>query len=450
VVIVNPLMGQCPEYDLQAPRLADVELHIFVEKDNITGIFNYVYSLKNGVANIGCIRRLEIDLTYPPNSIELSKDGLIDYPRYIDRVKKEGIIPVGIPKLPGFKGFKIAWFAGFGVSKRVDWASADIKFDLERGTQLDSIIMTSHGLPGLRAFIVSPKYNPMPPVIVTPENEDSVRANVPWSYEEEMQFQYLLDSIKYRGITIGPTSPPHPFIPLNFLDTLASYTTQSRSLGWIKDQATANKYLNYFATAKDSLQHNKVDTARGFLRQVLKEVDIDSTNNLTSEAYALIRYNTEYLLEHILDQNVTLTLGAGWSMVSVPLLQSNYDADAVFPGKLGAMFGCNMIIQDYEEAENLECGLGYWVFYRNPATINISGPIPETVSATATQVGWVMLGSRHRLVQVSSLVLSNGAEVLGSAFRYSDKRGDYEETMVINPGEAVWIYVTKACTITIP
>jgi len=34
----------------------------------------------------------------------------------------------------------------------------------------------------------------------------------------------------------------------------------------------------------------------------LRDVDIDSTDNLTSEAYALLRYNTEYLLEQIPEQ----------------------------------------------------------------------------------------------------------------------------------------------------
>jgi hypothetical protein len=100
--------------------------------------------------------------------------------------------------------------------------------------------------------------------------------------------------------TISPADPPNPFVPLNFLDTLASYTTQSRILGWIKDQATADKYLGYFSSAKASLQQNNIVSARATLQQVLQDVNADSTNNITSEAYALIRYNTEYLLAQLL------------------------------------------------------------------------------------------------------------------------------------------------------
>lgn len=103
----------------------------------------------------------------------------------------------------------------------------------------------------------------------------------------------------FHGKTIGPADPPSPFDPQDYLDTLTAYTTHSRSLGWIKDQATANKYSGYFTSAKTSLEQNNTAAARSVLEQVLQQVDIDSTNSLTSEAYALIRYNTEYLLTQL-------------------------------------------------------------------------------------------------------------------------------------------------------
>jgi hypothetical protein len=103
----------------------------------------------------------------------------------------------------------------------------------------------------------------------------------------------------FRGLTIGPSHPPKPFIPLRFLDTLSGYINRSRSFGWIKDQPIANKYLDYFESAKNKLQNNNIGSARTTLQQILQDVNVDSTANLTSEAYALIRYNTEYLLEKL-------------------------------------------------------------------------------------------------------------------------------------------------------
>jgi hypothetical protein len=99
--------------------------------------------------------------------------------------------------------------------------------------------------------------------------------------------------------TIGPMTPPTPFNVLTFLDTLASYTTRSRSLGWIEDQTTADKYLSYFSSARAKLVQGDSVGARTPLQQVLRDVDVDSSSTLTSEAYALLRYNTEYLLNQL-------------------------------------------------------------------------------------------------------------------------------------------------------
>ena len=112
-------------------------------------------------------------------------------------------------------------------------------------------------------------------------------------------FQNDFFNNSFIGYTLGPVDSPSPFVPLDFLDTLSNYTVQSRSLGWIRGQATAGKYLGYFTSAKIGLQQNNVSSARSTLQQVLQDVNADSTSNLTSEAYALIRYNTEYLLAQL-------------------------------------------------------------------------------------------------------------------------------------------------------
>lgn len=101
------------------------------------------------------------------------------------------------------------------------------------------------------------------------------------------------------GFTIGPSNVPLPFFPLEFLDSLINYNQRSSEIGWILNQTTADKYDGLFNTAKVQLQQNNNNAARTTLQTVLQEVDIDSTANLTSEAYALLRYNTEYLLEQI-------------------------------------------------------------------------------------------------------------------------------------------------------
>jgi enterochelin esterase-like enzyme len=147
--------------------------------------------------------------------------------------------------------------------------------------------------------------------------------------------------------------------------------------------------------------------------------------------------------------HITFEMSAGWHLVSVPSLQSNYSADVLFPGKYGNMFAYNMTLQDYIPTSTLTNGRGYWVFYQVPDTFTTSGLIMDPLTITSSQGGWVIIGSRETDIPLSSLILSDGI-ILGSGFRYNIITCDYEETTVIRAGEGVWIYITKPCTITIP
>ncbi|MDI6804810.1 MAG: hypothetical protein QME58_13400 [Bacteroidota bacterium] len=117
---------------------------------------------------------------------------------------------------------------------------------------------------------------------------------------------YTLENLLYdittnstSGITIGPMIVNLPFDGLNFLDTLNSYTTQSRTLGWITEQSTAEKYTTLFDSAKSQLQRNAIRATRATLDTVLANANRDSSGYLSSEAYALIYFNTEYLLNQL-------------------------------------------------------------------------------------------------------------------------------------------------------
>jgi hypothetical protein len=99
--------------------------------------------------------------------------------------------------------------------------------------------------------------------------------------------------------TIGPADPPTPFNAPNFLDTIKTYINQSRSLGWITNDPTANKYTAYIDSARSNLQANNRDVTKAKLDMVLQNVDADSGSTLSSEAYALLRFNTEYVLNKL-------------------------------------------------------------------------------------------------------------------------------------------------------
>ncbi len=105
----------------------------------------------------------------------------------------------------------------------------------------------------------------------------------------------------FSNKTITPYSPPFPFIPSDFLDTLNTYTDSSHALDWIETEETKNKYNTYFNNAKTFLEQTDSASARAELELVLNDCNADSSTVLSSEAYALLYFNTEYLIEQLPD-----------------------------------------------------------------------------------------------------------------------------------------------------
>jgi hypothetical protein len=118
--------------------------------------------------------------------------------------------------------------------------------------------------------------------------------------QHQIFIQNLYDN-SVSGKTVVPIKIPHPLIPLDFLDSLKNYNSQSYGLGWVQTQETRDKYNNYFTNAKNYLNQNNTAATKSELQLVLNECNTDSSTVLTSEAYALLYFNTEYLIEQIPD-----------------------------------------------------------------------------------------------------------------------------------------------------
>ncbi|MEW6062527.1 MAG: hypothetical protein AB1600_11370, partial [Bacteroidota bacterium] len=127
------------------------------------------------------------------------------------------------------------------------------------------------------------------------------------------------------GKTVGPVLTPTPFVALNFLDTLISYKHQAFALGWLRDkkdddhdedeQAEDGIIKNLdkrIDKAKKALMKGDSVKARKELEKLVKKVEKlyeksqeaekkkhNSDIVMTSEAYALLKYNAEYLIERL-------------------------------------------------------------------------------------------------------------------------------------------------------
>jgi hypothetical protein len=172
------------------------------------------------------------------------------------------------------------WAGGFFTHDSIySWWSSDSVTAISPGSSLSGFTLKSFGLPYIT---VSYSWYYMEPDSGEPEREPTS------IYVDAMVME-----------TIAPKAAPFPFDALVFLDTIKSYIDRSHVLAWIKDQTTADKYATYLSSARAKLVQGDSVGARTVLQQVLHDVDIDSTANLTSEADALVRYNTEYLLDRL-------------------------------------------------------------------------------------------------------------------------------------------------------
>ena len=305
LIFVQLTSAQCPQYDLAPPKLRNVVVKGVAARNANSTMFTYSYSLSNGATSTGCINGIDIDISMPRNSLEMSNAGLTDYPRYIDRSPLRfdttvHVVAVGIPTLPSMNGLTSVWFVNFTLDGTVGWFRSIPEYRLQPGSEVQGLIITSHGLPTIRRFVVTPSYNPKPRTEITPKNEDSLYLNAPRTTEEEDSAQTaVLESIRVRGWTIGPTALPVDFDAPVWLDTLISYKHQALALGWIDNQGVANSLDQKLDNAKSQLQKGDTTAAKNTLRALVNEVEAQNGKHLTSEAFALLKYNAEYLISKL-------------------------------------------------------------------------------------------------------------------------------------------------------
>jgi tetratricopeptide (TPR) repeat protein len=228
-----------------------------IEYINDSGKYLFKYSIYNGL-----------------NSIQKVKSVLIEFGENIEIIDKSI-----------HKWFGIRYTDGENPINKYSWLGNQ---GLEPTWSKGGFILSSEGLPGIGGAYFQGKtgFPSFPPGMSY--ELDSIYGEL-----DKFPTNYVMRQ------TVVPVAIPTPFYNTNFTDTLTSYTSRSRSYGWITTQPIADKYAGYFTTAKTQLNSGNNSGAWQTLKFVLRDADIDSASALSSEAYALIRYNTEYLLSKI-------------------------------------------------------------------------------------------------------------------------------------------------------
>ena len=111
----------------------------------------------------------------------------------------------------------------------------------------------------------------------------------------------------FKGKTVGPKPPPATFVALEFLNYLITLVHDSRQQGWITRDGAKTSLLAKLTNAKRKLEAGETKVAKNMLKAFLNEVDATSCQEfdcpgnkpLTSEAYALLFFNGQFLWERL-------------------------------------------------------------------------------------------------------------------------------------------------------
>jgi hypothetical protein len=111
----------------------------------------------------------------------------------------------------------------------------------------------------------------------------------------------------FKGKTIGPKTPPEPFVTIDFLNYLIALLHDTRRQGWITRDSIHLSMLSKLREAKRRLEANDPAGANNTVKAFLGEVagasceDFNCRGNLpaSTEAYALLYFNGKYLSDRL-------------------------------------------------------------------------------------------------------------------------------------------------------
>jgi len=133
----------------------------------------------------------------------------------------------------------------------------------------------------------------------------------------------------------------------------------------------------------------------------------------------------------------TISVGARWNLVSVPLRVVNYSTSALFPTAISEAYSFQ---GGYQQADTLKNAVGYWLKFANSQQINLFGDTIYTDSAEVVE-GWNLIGSISTPLPVSQIVSVPPGIVTSQFYGYE---GGYLTKSVIMPGKGYWVKVSAS------
>jgi hypothetical protein len=255
-------------------------------------IFAYSFTVSNPSSNTGSVWLFGIEIQKPSGGVVLSGDGLVNDSGYFvntsQQILKESgdaLIPVGLQTPPN-------WDSGLSQAGRADWTASDAAYFIRPGASSGGFQLSSRGLPGIRTATVQAYLDVDTLPIAPPANAADIGR-----YAADLAA--LQSKATVKVVTIGPTAPPITFNAPNFLATIISYKEQAFQHGWIRGNGIGISLDAKLNASSASLARDDNKTAANVLNALLNEVDAQAGKQLSPEAAALLKFNTQYLISKI-------------------------------------------------------------------------------------------------------------------------------------------------------
>lgn len=300
-------------YGQNFPKIKSVDIKCRVHSTPSNGLFFYNYKIKNDISSTGNLFEFDINISSANYKVTdtvglIFRNELVRtfFRRKYDLIKGK-VIPVGISLVPD------------GWDGSASLATLGINFsgfpEVTPGKSIDSIEINCRSLPSIRKVTFSIAKDTV--IDQLPSLEDTT------STMTEAQMDSILASLDYVTWTVGPNVYPDDISLSGIVDSIKSYTKRSSVLGWIvdkkdddkenqekeKDGKLVKELIKYLDKAREQLAKNKIKEAQKQLKEFVEKVEENYHENdrdeekekkehgyLTSEAYALLKYNAEYLI----------------------------------------------------------------------------------------------------------------------------------------------------------
>lgn len=147
-----------------------------------------------------------------------------------------------------------------------------------------------------------------PPSISTSISENTFWASFPYEFEGPFgKLDNIIDSLSSAGVkklTLGPWLPDSTLSLDSFTDTLETFRYRScEELGWATDTAVCGQLEESLSQVKISLLAQDSVAAANALSNFIELVEQEKDASLTSEGYALLYFNADYLRAKLVGKN---------------------------------------------------------------------------------------------------------------------------------------------------